>query len=96
MNNSRFTTWKVTVISAIAVILAACTARTDPSSDPCARAYQRLQAECPNVSAHVDGSVDNLSCTGQAACAADCLYESPCVDIQKNNGAYKSCVDACK
>ena len=46
------------------------------------------------VAALIDTSAP-LNCTGEAACAADCLYSSPCDDIKHNGPTFSGCIKAC-
>ncbi|MBK8258318.1 MAG: hypothetical protein IPK82_37325 [Polyangiaceae bacterium] len=60
--------------------------------DPCERAIERLVAEC-GYDATVSG---DLNCTGQSACIAICLEQSPCEDIAANDGEFAACVAKCE
>jgi hypothetical protein len=82
-----------TILAAAA--LGACATSVAEPTDPCARAIDRLTNEC---SFTVDGADagSQLNCTGSAACAADCLFTSPCDDIRKNAPTFSSCIKACE
>jgi len=65
------------------------------STDPCALAVDRLTEECKfEVTGFEPGT--ELSCTGATACAADCLYSTPCADIKNNTSKFLGCVNACE
>ena len=74
--------------------LSACATESPASTDPCAKAIERLTDECNFTVDGVDGGTQ-LNCTGSAACAADCLFSVPCNDIKNNRPAFQSCIDAC-
>jgi hypothetical protein len=71
-----------------------CATGNGPQVDPCKRAFERLDREC---GFKVDG-VDalELHCTGQSACVAACLEESPCSDIRHGGGEYADCMNECE
>ena len=79
-----------TILAAAA--LSACATESPASTDPCAKAIERLADEC---SFTVDGGGTELNCTGSAACAAECLFTSPCDDIKKNGPTFSGCITAC-
>ncbi len=81
-----------TTLTAAAV--ASCATEAPESTDPCAKAIERLTDECRFTVDGVDGGTQ-LNCTGEAACAADCLYSSPCDDIKNNSPTFRGCTDAC-
>jgi len=77
---------------AITAIVASCA--NGNKSDPCKQALQRLVDDCGYSISGLDSLQTN--CTGQAACVAKCLEESPCDDISQNSGEFATCVSACK
>jgi len=72
---------------------AGCAEGNSAQEDPCKRALQRLVDECNFT---IDG-IDSLEtyCTGQSACVATCLQESPCADIRSTSGEFKDCINSC-
>ena len=72
--------------------LAGCATSAPVSTDICAVAVDRLISEC---NFQVESGSGGLSCTGSAACEADCLFTSPCDDIKKNGPVFTDCVSAC-
>lgn len=61
--------------------------------DPCVRAIERIVDEC-GFEANVSGT--EIHCTGQSACLAICLEQSPCDDIANNSGQFSDCVADCQ
>jgi hypothetical protein len=74
--------------------LSACATESPASTDPCAKAIERLTDEC-NFTVDGADAGTQLNCTGSAACAADCLFTVSCNDIKNDRPAFKSCIDAC-
>ncbi|MEP7123588.1 MAG: hypothetical protein ABJE95_21850 [Byssovorax sp.] len=74
--------------------LTACATEAPASTDPCAKAIARLTEECKFTVEGDDGGAP-LNCTGEAACAADCLYSSPCDEIKHNGPTFSGCIKAC-
>jgi hypothetical protein len=74
--------------------LAACAVEAPASTDPCAKAIERLTDECNFTVDGADAGAE-LNCTGATACAADCLYSSPCDDIKNNGPTFSGCIQAC-
>lgn len=72
--------------------LTACARGNGQQIDPCERAVTRLVDEC-GFDAEVQGG--ELHCTGQSACIAVCLEQSPCEDISHNDGQYADCIASC-
>ncbi len=91
------TTARKAAIATLLVIaaLAGCATSEPASTDPCAVAIDRLTNECNfEVTGVEPGS--ELNCTGQSACVADCLFNSPCADIKNKSPAFVSCIKACE
>lgn len=63
--------------------------------DPCKRAFDRLEDEC-GFTVTVEGPMMDFHCTGQSACLAACLEESPCSEIRHGSGEYAACVSDCQ
>ncbi len=76
-----------------AAIAPAC-AGGSQAPDPCKRALQRLVDECGYTISGLD-TVDT-HCSGQSACVAACLEESPCADVMHGNGEFADCTAACQ
>jgi hypothetical protein len=81
-----------TVLAAAA--LASCATEVPEPTDPCAKAIVRLTEEC-HFTVEGDDAGAQLNCTGEAACAADCLFTSPCNDIKQNGPTFSGCIKAC-
>jgi len=82
-----------TLVVSLAAIAPAC-AGGSQGVDPCKRALQRLVDECGYTVSGLDAL--ETHCTGQSACVASCLEESPCADIAKGNGEFSDCTAACQ
>lgn len=76
-----------------ALMTAACASGNGPQVDPCVRALDRLVDEC-GFDANIQGT--DIHCTGQSACVAVCLEQSPCEDIANNDGDFADCLDDCQ
>jgi hypothetical protein len=74
----------------LALLVAAC---GNGRVDPCKRALQRLVDDCNYTISNLDSVSTN--CSGQSACVAGCLENSPCADIAANDGEFATCVNAC-
>jgi hypothetical protein len=85
------------LVAAVAKILATaalagCAMSAPAATDACSLAIDRLTSECHF---QAEGGHGELTCTGSAACEADCLSTSPCDDIKKNGPTFTSCIEAC-
>jgi hypothetical protein len=76
-----------------AAALSACATEAPTPTDPCAKAVERLTDECHFTVDGADGGAE-LNCSGATACAADCLFTSPCIDIKNNGPAFADCIAA--
>ena len=72
--------------------LAGCATSAPVSTDACTKAVDRLTSEC---GFEIEGGSGELTCTGSAACEADCLATSPCDDIKNNGPVFSDCLNAC-
>ena len=85
------------LVAAVAKILATaalagCAVSAPAATDACSLAVDRLTSECQF---QVEGGNGELTCTGSAACEADCLSTSPCDDIKQNGPTFTACIEAC-
>jgi hypothetical protein len=71
-----------------------CAEGNGAQQDPCKLALQRLVDECNYT---IDGlDMVETHCTGQSACVAICIEESPCEDVRSTSGEFYECVQACQ
>lgn len=77
-----------------AAALTSCATEAPVPTDACEKAIARLTEECM-FTVEGDDAGTPLNCTGEAACAADCLTSSPCDEIKHNGPTFSGCIKAC-